>query len=310
MGMVKSMNSRMDKYYKENTLEESRTSRNKEIYNKVSEEDIDKLSLTSNISIIDADTTNLDIEKLKAILEEKYSKQKSSIPQIEEESVEEELEDTKEYDLRKVIDEAHKNKSSDYAEDRFKKLRDTQFDILSSLNLDRDEDPIGEESLTVEEANLMNLIKTINEKPIKNNQEPDLLEELKGSENTEVLDPVDLEGEYSYQKPTIVEELEKTKKLSKKEVEDIQSKVQEISAEPEDIEDDETSELDSEIPKENSFYTGKYQIKDSDFDDFSDIQKEIKSGNIVIKILILLLVIIVLVVGVYFLNKYLNLGLF
>lgn len=304
------MNSRMDKYYKENTLEESRTSRNKEIYNKVSEEDIDKLSLTSNISIIDADTTNLDIEKLKAILEEKYSKQKSSIPQIEEESVEEELEDTKEYDLRKIIDEAHKNKSSDYAEDRFKKLRDTQFDILSSLNLDRDEDPIGEESLTVEEANLMNLIKTINEKPIKNNQEPDLLEELKGSENTEVLDPVDLEGEYSYQKPTIVEELEKTKKLSKKEVEDIQSKVQEISTEPEDIEDDETSELDSEIPKENSFYTGKYQIKDSDFDDFSDIQKEIKSGNIVIKILILLLVIIVLVVGVYFLNKYLNLGLF
>ncbi len=309
------MNSRMDKYYKENTLEESRTTKNRDIYEKVKEEDFDKLSLTSNISILDTDTTNLDIEKLKNLLEERYTKPKRSAPSIDEEETSnksEEEEDTKEYDLKKVIEDAHKNKDVDYDKERFKKLRDTQYEILNSLDLNRSDEPVIEESLTVEEANLMNLIKTVNDNSLKakQNAEDDLMSSLKGGDDTEVMKPLDFEDDddedeeevHNGKKPTILEELEKTKRLSKTE---IQNKMEDLS---------ETNEknLDNEkaLEETNTFYTGKLKIDESDLDDFSDLQDEIKSGNWLIKGLIILIVVIIIAVIIFVLNKYLNLGLF
>lgn len=334
--MVKSMNTRMDKYYKENTLETSRTDRNQEIYNRVNEEDFDKLSLTSNISIIDADTTNLDLEKLKQLLDEKYTKQKPKRKDIEEvEEEDEDIEDTKEYDLKKVIDEAHKNKDTDYDRERFKKLRETQYDILNSLNLNRDEEPIIEDSLTVEEANLMNLIKTVNENALKREEiikkENNLLDDLKGNDDTEVLSPItfadeeETDEDITTKKPTLLEELEKTKQLSKKEIMEEYQKVED--KEKEEITDDaviDTTNIDfddkdevneyledlEENEKVNTFYTGKLEIKESDLDDFEELQKEMKTGGAIVKILVSLIIIIVLAVGLYLLNKYMNLGLF
>ena len=305
----------MDKYYKENTLEESRTTKNRDIYEKVKEEDFDKLSLTSNISILDTDTTNLDIEKLKNLLEERYTKPKRSAPSIDEEEIStksEEEEDTKEYDLKKVIEDAHKNKDVDYDKERFKKLRDTQYEILNSLDLNRSDEPVIEESLTVEEANLMNLIKTVNDNSLKakKNAEDDLMSSLKGGDDTEVMKPLDFEDDddedeeevHNGKKPTILEELEKTKRLSKTE---IQNKMEDLG---------ETEEKDSDndktLEETNTFYTGKLKINESDLDDFSDLQDEIKSGNWLIKGLIILIVVIIIAVIIFVLNKYLNLGLF
>lgn len=318
----------MDKYYKEKTLEESRTAKNKEIYNNSGEEEYDKLSLTSNISILDTDTTNLDIEKLKQLLDEKYSNNRSK-KKVESDDIQErepeKLDDTKEYDLKKIIEEAHNNKSSDYDVERFKKLRDTQYDILNSLNLDRKTEPEIEESLTVEEANLMNLIKTVNGNAIKKEQiedttANDLMDDLKGDDNTEVLAPVveeEITENLGKKKPTIIEELEKTKQLNKKAIIDEINKEEHLTENTEVIGDtsmltksyDEDDEVD-EDKSPSEFYTGKFQIKDSDMDDFDDLQKEMKSGGIFIKILIILVVVLVLFVGVYLLNKYLNLGLF
>lgn len=318
----------MDKYYKEKTLEESRTAKNKEIYNNSGEEEYDKLSLTSNISILDTDTTNLDIEKLKQLLDEKYSNNRSK-KKVESDDIEErepeKLDDTKEYDLKKIIEKAHNNKSSDYDVERFKKLRDTQYDILNSLNLDRKTEPEIEESLTVEEANLMNLIKTVNGNAIKKEQiedttANDLMDDLKGDDNTEVLAPVveeEITENLGKKKPTIIEELEKTKQLNKKAIIDEINKEEHLTENTEVIGDtsmltksyDEDDEVD-EDKSPSEFYTGKFQIKDSDMDDFDDLQKEMKSGGIFIKILIILVVVLVLFVGVYLLNKYLNLGLF
>lgn len=305
----------MDKYYKENTLEESRTTKNRDIYEKVKEEDFDKLSLTSNISILDTDTTNLDIEKLKNLLEEKYTKPKRSAPSMDEEETStksEDAEDTKEYDLKKVIEDAHKNKDVDYDKERFKKLRDTQYEILNSLDLNRSDEPVIEESLTVEEANLMNLIKTVNDNSLKakQNAEDDLMSSLKGGDDTEVMKPLDFEDDddedeeevHNDKKPTILEELEKTKRLSKTE---IQNKMEDLG---------ETEEKDSDnektLEETNTFYTGKLKINESDLDDFSDLQDEIKSGNWLIKGLIILIVVIIIAVIIFVLNKYLNLGLF
>ena len=303
MILVKYMSSRMDKYEKNAEVKEtstSRTARNKSIYGKVSDEEIDSLNLANNISVIETNAEDLDIDTIKDILSQQYESKKrhpsreanfDSAMESLDENPTEEKEITKEYDLKKVLETAHKNKTTDYNRERFLKLRETQFDILNSLNIDRTEEPEPEETLSEEEANLMNLIKTVNfnaeqSKALKKGQqkeEDDLLSDLLGDENTEVLAPVDKYNELL-------------------ESEDSTNHADETS---------ETGTVDLTRTEQmaNSFYTGKFQINDKDMDDFSDLEKEM-SGGVVVKILIVILVLITLVVAVFLLNKYLNLGLF
>ncbi len=324
---VKYMNTRMDKYKDNDGEVQSRTIRNKNIYTELSEKDLDDINLTSNISVLNADSKNLDIDTLKKMLDEKYQKDRPNSVQSNEEIESEEVkedEDTKEYDLKKIIETAHKNKTTSYDTERFKKLRETQYDILNSLNIEKNE-PIKnvDESLTVEEANLMNLIKTVNENAEKNKSLPedDLFQDLKGDEKTEVLEPLNFgeDEEEPEKKPTIVEELEKTKQLSRKEIDDeiekLTSKLDDvIEAVKEVVNEEEERPTEPEISKteelSNSFYTGKFQISNKDMDDFSDLEREMNGGSIFVKILIILLVLIIIAVTIYLLNKYLGLGLF
>ncbi len=338
MKMVKYMSSRMDKYKDEERVTESRTARNQKMYGELNEKDFEDINLTSNISVIETDTENLDIDTLKEILNQKYKKESKKIQRpkekpIKEKDIDEEHEDTKEYDLKKVIETAHKNKTSDYDEERFKKIRETQYDILNSLNINNEseeKEPLEEdkkakeENLTVEEANLINLIKTVNANASKKKKstsiEDDLLSDLKGDESkTEVLDPIPIEEAEPDKKPTLVEELEKTKQLSKKEIDDeiekLTTKLDDvIEAVKEETEKEELEKTEKQLSKteelSNSFYTGKFQINKNDMDDFKDLENELSGGSIFVKILIILLVLIIIAVAVYFLNKYLNLGLF
>lgn len=318
------MSSRMDKYYKEKEDKtESRTSRHQGIYTKVDDDDYEKLNLSSNVSVIKMNS-NLDIDSIKELIEEKYEKRTDR--KIDTENLEDDVpyeeddfeEDTKEYDLKKVIETAHKNKTPNYDRERFEHLRETQYDILNSLNIDRLSEPIEEETLSEEEATLINLIKTVNENAERNqaNKSDDLLDDLMGGDHTEVLEPVTIE-EAPDKKPTILEELEKTKQLSRKEIDTELEKLTENVSEPfddEDESDDETSENRITLSKteelSNSFYTGNYQIKDKDMDDFMDLEKEMSGGGLVVKILIIIIVLITIAIAVYLLNKYLNLGLF
>ena len=84
----------------------------------------------------------------------------------------------------------------DYEKERNKKLRNTGFDILNSLdfNEEKEESSHKVSDKTAEElANLINTI-SINEKAIKKaSEESDplaLLEDLKGSDNTEVIEGI------------------------------------------------------------------------------------------------------------------------
>lgn len=305
----------MDKYKEELEPTNSRTSRNQSIYSKVEEQDLEKLDLKSNISVIDADPNSLDIEGLKELLDNKYQNRRSR--ETFEESIEEpidniDLETTKEYNLKKVLEEAHKNKDTDYDRERFKKLRETQYDILSSLNIEKEESNDTEAMLTTEEANLMNLIKTVDFNAAKNkaskDNKDDLFSDLLGGENTEVLKPITEEDEMADKKISLLDELEKTKKLSKQELDEEISKYETSEEKLEKTLEQDPLTKTQELA--NSFYTGNFQIKDDDLDDFADLEKEIKGGSIIIKILIIVLVLIFLAVVVYLLNKYLNLGLF
>ena len=61
---------------------------------------------------------------------------------------------------------------------------------------------------------------------------------------------------------------------------------------------------------EENFYTGQLAVKEEDFEDFKDMQDDIKSNSILIKILVFIFIIITIAIGVVLVNKYLELGLF
>ena len=309
------MNSRMDKYYKEDINSESRTNKNKDIYKEIDVNDLEDLELTTNISIIDTDTSNLDIKKLKEYLDNKYVKNKSVHEEIEEELNEDniDLEDTKEYDLKKVIKDAQDNNVSDYDTDRFRKIRETQYDILKNLDLDRTSEPEKTEVLSLEETAVMNLINTVETPSNVDNEDDDLLSSLKGDDGTEVLgkmsDTISSDLNQTLDnKPTIVEELEKTIKLSR---EDIDDKLAEDNNNT-SITDDSESKKETKDDLVNTFFTGKYQILDGDFDSegFNDLKKEMKSKNIFIKSIVFIFVVALIIGIVYFLDIYFKLGLF
>ena len=66
------------------------------------------------------------------------------------------------------------------------------------------------------------------------------------------------------------------------------------------------------VPKklEEEFYTGNLTVNDDDFDDFSDMQKDIKSNSIFIKVLVFIVILALIALGIYVLNNVLDLGLF
>lgn len=71
-----------------------------------------------------------------------------------------------------------------------------------------------------------------------------------------------------------------------------------------------TYEKDEIVPEEEDFYTGNLKISEKDFDDFKDIEKDIKSNNVLVKILIFVFIIVALAIGIVVANNYFNLGLF
>lgn len=326
--MVKCMSSRMDKYKDEIDTKDKRTTRNRDIYKEMNEDDFENLNLTSNVSIIKTENGEIDIDAIKRIVNDKYRGRAERVMEeaeeeidVDEEVGEEPSGDTKEYDLKKIIESAHKNKTPDYERERFKKLQEMQYDILNSLKIEGEESK-EQEPLNDEEATLINLIKTVtvNEKNSKNKKDnsDNLLLDLESDGNTEVLEAVTFEDEeVPDKKPTIVEELEKTKQLSRK---DIEEEMNKVSLKVEDVEKAEKDDkTETEKPKKdmtkteelsNSFYTGSYKISKKDMDDFLDLDDEMNGGSLAIKILIVVLVLVILAIGIYLLNKYLNLGLF
>lgn len=61
---------------------------------------------------------------------------------------------------------------------------------------------------------------------------------------------------------------------------------------------------------EEEFYTGNLAVTEEDFDDFKDMQKDIKSNSIFIKILTFIFILIVIAAIIFIVNNIFNLGLF
>lgn len=293
------MDSRMNKYSDDNRM--SRVSKNASLYKEINESELDNFSVKSNATVIGNQEPEIDIEKIKKILDKKYNEapKRRSI-RVEPREEESRLVDdvpTKEYDLNVILEKAKDEKPETYEEARAKRLRNTQYDILNNLNIDdknetRSNNEVVDSSEKPEmnkaQEDLMELINTItiNEAKIKeghkdsNDDEIDplsILEDLKGDEGTAV-----------YEKMAEEVKIEATSNIE----------LTDDSEKEEKVDDD--NSIDSSFYTTTSFK--KKDFDDDDNDDFLDDNKM----NIGVKILIVV-VIIAFAVGLFlFLRSFLN----
>jgi len=281
------MESRVSKYGESDNM--SRVKKNEELYKEINNDELDSFSLRSNATVIGTQDQEIDIEKIKKILDKRYNdapKRKSIRVEPREEVNSIAEEPTKEYDLNLVLEKAKDEKEESYEENRAKKLRNTQFDILSNLNIEKKEEN-NKISAEEELKELINTI-TLNESKKKEmdalNEDGDIdplsiLEDLRGDDNTQVYESMSTEvnriTEIREKEPILEEEKDN---IAKEEI--------------------------KEETTENSFIT-KNMFKKKDFEDEDDFVDDEKM-DLWVKILIAL-VIIAFVVGLFiFLKSFLK----
>ena len=261
------MKSRMEKYYDNHSFTESRVSKNEKLYKQVNEVDVKSYNPNNNVRVIGDNENVIDVDKIRNLLEKNYKEVPKRKPIIinEDTDIDINLEETKEYNINSVLEKAREDKIVDYSRERLKKVHDTQFDILNSLNLKEEE-----KKENPKEKELMTLINTITSKELEKTSKMDpldILSDLKGDENTKVLNGIEEEIKNEETKQMIKEETEKLK---------------------------------------NSFYTTTNAFTKSDFDEFNDLKNDMEGTKIVIKILIVLISIAFIVGVIILLNNYFN----
>ena len=156
------METRIDKFNESKRM--SRVAKNIDLYKEINDTELDNFNVRSNATVIGNQDKEIDVEQIKKILDKRYNsapRRRSIRIEPQEEVSRISVDDTKEYDLTKVLEKAKDEKVETYEENRAKKLRNTQYDILNNLNLDASDEEVKEEKKIDPEENLMNLINTI-----------------------------------------------------------------------------------------------------------------------------------------------------
>ncbi len=296
------MKTRINKYYDDTpSFAPRRTAKNNELYEEIKKSEIENFDIGSNAKVIGNNEAQIDINKLKDILEKNYQevpKRRSLKLDIPEEE-EIEMEKTKEYDINAILEKAREEKEVDYQRERLKKVRDTQYDILKNLEVEQEE-PKSKAADERTKEELLDLIQTINlnetqNKTIKALAEEEKEEEIELDEDTDTeLDPLDILNDLRGDENTVV--------AGAKEFENELKEAQE-KKEKEEI----AEALDEDV--DDSFYTSSMSFNKNDFADFSDLE-ESKASRILIKILIVIVFLAIIAGIVIFLNDFLNLGWF
>jgi len=269
-----------------------RVSKNTQLYRDIKNGELENFSLESNAKVIGDNQGQIDINKIKEILEKNYQdppkkrSMKFDIPEDEPY----ELEKTREYDINAILEQAREEKESDYQKERLKKIRDTQFDILKNLELEAKNKAESNEKKSKDE--LLELINTIQLNEVQNNNSKSFEDETDGE-----VDPLDILTDLKGDENTFVmgakEFTEEMKTLEMKEFDTGPVK---------------TDEIDLENTLDDSFYTNNMTFDKKDFADFEDLQEG--NGNIFVKILIVIVFVAILVGLVIFLNEFLHLEWF
>ena len=281
------MKTRMEKYYdEENNNIALRQQKNMDLYENINNYEVDDYKIEANATVLDNNAKNIDVEQIKKILDTKYNKQPKRRSIVVDDDYQEpdiSLDETREYDINAILERARSEKEVDYEKERLKKIRDTQYDILSSLEIE------GEEKEEKTENNeLMDLINTITAKEL----------EVKNTHKEDELDPLDILTDLKGSDDTVVVDGAHTEEESVNETSPIMSLEEADKIKPSLIEN-KTQDL-----------TNTLQFTQSDFDDFNDLKKEVKSSRALIYIIIILVSLILIAGIIIFLNNFLNLSLF
>lgn len=325
----------------------SRVKKNANLYRRIDASAIDDIEINQPEEVIESNTSTIDVEKLKSMLDKKYRDPSSNtLKDVDHKPVDRQinLEETREYNLDEILNKAKANDDTDYGVERLKKLSDTNVSILDGLNI-KDNDTSKDEINGAEKLNkskvssdskkLIELIDTINLKEQEgydallnesnNNYDDDTRDDNK---KASLLDDFDLEDTTSNEPLDMLSELTGTDEdtkvvgaseiVSDKDLEDESLKLDSKDDKYDDIDlensddDFDTTEVvsrdDTDDFTDSMELTTTQIFTKDDFEDFDDLKEAIKP-RIFVKILIFLIVIAVIIGTVFVLDRVLDLGI-
>jgi len=315
----------MEKYDNVSLDNMSRTKRNQTIYNSNDMSNLSRIKTNTNVSVISDAPKEIDLEKIKNYLyamdnEEEEKRRRISLELPPEEEVVVERKEVKNYDINSILEKAKDSRESDYEENRYRKINNTQIDILKNIKIkdevieeETDPDLTGPiDELNTEEKTIVDLIQDIQSHGKK--KKKDLFEDLMGdSDETTVLSPVE-EEQRNGLKDVLVEmtqELEDIKIPENEFTQEINLEKEAIKKGLEDLDEKEltlelTNTLTDEAPKikeiDKSFYSSSMTFNKSDFEGFEDIEKGVKKNSALTRLAVVFIVILLLVTIFLILN--------
>ena len=185
------METRMEKY-NSSKVNGNRTERNRELYKEVNKADLEVSRSYDNSKVIDETNNSIDIDKIKRYIEKMNENttviKRTKINDIETPNYEEkQVEEIKDYDLNSVLEKARSKREIDYGKERSKKVNIRYEELLQKLEEFNERHGIKEqeedEILNTGERRIIDLFNTVK----YNKEEADLFDDLKASENTQVL---------------------------------------------------------------------------------------------------------------------------
>ena len=264
------MASRMDRYYKSELVTHERSSKNKNLYEKIQE--LDNYSNIEGVANIE-NSNEIDISKVKEMLNKRENyNNKNRYDNIlnskkSDSEMEETLDETRSYDINSVLNKVRQNSSKE----KYRSLDDEQYEELKNIknkhnliDFQKEEDELKELIETLhafQPPKFKDTAKTM----IKSDDDVGLLDDLKS--DTMVGDASSIKSILEEEKKSVPEEKD-------------------------------------EIDK--SFYSKSFGFTSSDFEELKDMNHKIKKGN---KFIIILLVVLILLIsaiaGIVFLPKFL-----
>lgn len=298
-------------FYNDNTP--SRVRKNANLYKRIDASKIDEVELPKKEELLENNTSTIDVEKLKSMLDKKYRDLENDSRNTDS-SVKESinLEETREYNLDMALNKARDNDDTDYKIERLKKLNDTNASILEGLNI-KDTSTSKEierpSKVSSDSKKLIELIDTINLKEqegydsILKSSNSDANINLEDEDTTGILDS--LKGDNEETKVVGAASLDKiSTNLEDTKYEDIDlDDTKEEFDTTEVVNRDDTSEFTDSIE-----LTTTQIFTKEDFDDFDDL-KEATKPKILVKILIFIIIIAVILGTIFVLDRVLDLGI-
>lgn len=300
------MRSRMERYQQQENQETTRrSSKNQELYQNIGR----NTKYTNFTDVTNANAFDLGTAKKNYRTREGYHQMKEYNDFIPEPKVKKELDDfnylyqdheNKIYDINSVLEEAKKNRVKKDELEAKRKLKNTNYNILASLNPEELEKYRKEkvERTRPDEEELRDLIDTITSKTLAGEIDQatsvDLLSDLMATNMMDRVEkPVPDKKEES-EEETEEEEIEEKLSLSKEILDKEQlEKVQELKNK-----EKKDSIMDG---SDTDFYTRSMDLSDKDFE-MDDEFKE-KKMPLAVKIILIILIIAVIAVAGYFIYR-------